>query len=649
MKYSFNNVKVASLESRRSREIEELIQYYGGKPVTAESVREVPSVSDKDIHSLIDNLDKKNIDALVFMTAYGTKILLDAVEQKIGKKKTINLLNRTNIIGRGIKSRSALRNYGIKILNTKPVPNTWQDITQLLSSRNMLANKTIALQQQSRKNKRLANALKTGGAEVLSIPVYRSMLPEDTENLQKLIEQISANNIDVCLFTNSQQIKNINTFAKKAGTLKKMLDGFKKVVVTSVGHSTTTSLLENGLTVDYEPENPRMGNLVRETARRFQYLIHKKKTAFKNSVNTNNWKRTEMDWGISSDKERKSITRKSAFIKTCMKESTSYKPVWIMRQAGRFSRHYRQIRSKYTFQQLCKTPEIASEVTLMAVDQLGVDAAIIFSDILLILEPLGIRLSYSRTDGPRIENMFRTKSSLDRLNEFDEKELNYVYRAIKLTRKALNPEIPLIGFAGAPFTLASYAIEGGASRNYENTKGIMYRDSELWNEIMRVLTHATVKYLNRQIDSGADAVQIFDSWIGCLSPFDYEKYVLPHMTYLFENINKTVPSIHFGTGTSTLLKLMKQAGGDVMGLDWRVDIKKAWKEIGYDSAIQGNLDPVVLFSTPSEIKKRVQLMLSKTRGRNGHIFNLGHGVLPGTPPDNVLHLIDAVHEYSSKN
>jgi uroporphyrinogen decarboxylase len=320
-----------------------------------------------------------------------------------------------------------------------------------------------------------------------------------------------------------------------------------------------------------------------------------------------------------------------------------------MRQAGRFSRHYRKIRTKYTFQQLCKTPEIASEVTLMAVDQLGVDAAILFSDILLILEPLGINLSYTKTDGPRIENIFRTKKSLDKLKEFDENQLDYVYKAVQLTRKALNPEIPLIGFAGAPFTLASYAIEGGASRNYENTKGIIFRDPELWNEIMKILTSATIKYLNRQIESGADAVQLFDSWIGCLSPFDYEKYVLPHMSYLFKNINKTVPSIHFGTGTATLLKLMKEAGGDVIGLDWRVDLSKAWKEIGYDTAVQGNLDPVVLFSTPSEIKKRVNYILNQVRGRKGHIFNLGHGVLPGTPPDNVLHLIDAVHEYSSKN
>ena len=426
MKYSFNNIKVASFESRRAREIQELILYYGGRPVIAESVREIPSISDKDIQTLIENLDNQNIDVLIFITAYGTNILLDAVENRIGKKKTIKLFNRTNIVARGIKSRSALRNYGIKILNSKPVPNTWQDIVQLMTKRDLLENKTIALQQQSKKNKRLANALNSSGAKILSIPVYKSVLPKDTANLQYVIEQISANNVDVCLFTNSQQIKNINKFAKKIGLFEKMQEGFKKTVVASVGNSTSASLTENGLTVDYEPENPRMGNLVRETARRYQYLLLKKKTASNNSVNTNNWKRAEMDWGIASGKKLKSITRESSFIKTCYKKTSPYKPVWIMRQAGRFSRHYRQIRSKYTFQQLCKTPEIASEVTLMAVDQLGVDAAIIFSDILLILEPLGIKLTYSKTDGPRISNMFRTNSSLEQLNDFDENDLKFI-------------------------------------------------------------------------------------------------------------------------------------------------------------------------------------------------------------------------------
>jgi len=243
--------------------------------------------------------------------------------------------------------------------------------------------------------------------------------------------------------------------------------------------------------------------------------------------------------------------------------------------------------------------------------------------------------------------LFIKKKSIENIREFEAGELEFLYKALRITRKALKPEIPLIGFAGAPFTLASYAIEGGSSRNFELTKSLMYKDPELWNQIMSLLTNATVKYLNRQAKEGADAIQIFDSWIGCLSPEDYKNYVLPHMRVLFSKINKNVPTIHFGTGTASLLKLMKAAGRAVIGFDWRVDINKAWRQIGYDSAVQGNLDPITLFSTPSIIRKKVKELLKAVKGRNGHIFNLGHGVLPGTPPDNVLALVDAVHEYSS--
>ncbi|KAB2822881.1 MAG: uroporphyrinogen decarboxylase, partial [Candidatus Dadabacteria bacterium] len=267
--------------------------------------------------------------------------------------------------------------------------------------------------------------------------------------------------------------------------------------------------------------------------------------------------------------------------------------------------------------------------------------------ILLIIEPLGIDLEFSKGEGPRILKPVRSGNAIDGLKWFEPESMGFVYEAVRITRRALDPEKALIGFAGAPFTVASYVIEGGGSRNYENTKQLMYNDGEAWHALMEKLTRATAAYLNRQIESGADAVQLFDSWVGCLSPDDYIEYVQPHMKKLIGEVAKGVPVIYFGTGTATLLELMKECGSTVIGLDWRVDIASAWERIGYDVAVQGNLDPVVLYSGHSEIRKRAEDILRKASGRPGHIFNLGHGILPRTPVDNVLALVDAVHEYSA--
>ncbi len=648
MKHSFNNLNVASFESRRSKEIGRLIEYNGGIPHIAESVVEVPSKSSKEIEELCLKLKNKEIDILIFLTGFGTKLLLENLERRLGTKPVKKLLSNTILVGRGIKSRSVLRNSGLTPLYSKPIPNTWQEIVKTLSDKQLLKDKNIAVQEYSKKNNRFIRSLKKGGANVLSIPVYKSELPKDTGPLVHLVSSIIKGRIDICLFTSSQQVANIFRFAKKLKKGEELKKSFKRVVIGSVGPNTSLALSDHGIKADYEPENPRMGNLVREMARRSQYLLTKKRTSAKNRVDTNIWKRIDTNWGSISEKNRKEITNNSAFMKACRRQKTDFTPIWIMRQAGRFSRHYRAVRASLSFLELCKSPQISSEVTLMAVDQLGVDAAIIFSDILLILEPLGINITYTKSDGPRVLNPLRTKKGIENIRKFETDELDFMFEALRITRRALKPEIPLLGFAGAPFTLASYAIEGGASRNFEITKSLMYKDPELWNRIMSVITDATIKYLNRQAKEGADAVQVFDSWIGCLSPEDYKTYVFPHMKKLFSEIDKDTPSIHFGTGTSSLLGLMKQAGGTVIGFDWRVDIDRAWKDIGYNCPVQGNLDPIVLFSTPSIIRKKVKELLGKVKGRKGHIFNLGHGVLPGTPPDNVLALIDAVHEYSSR-
>jgi uroporphyrinogen decarboxylase len=339
----------------------------------------------------------------------------------------------------------------------------------------------------------------------------------------------------------------------------------------------------------------------------------------------------------------------SPFMKACRREPVPYTPIWLMRQAGRYMREYREVREKTTFLELCKNPSLATEVTVTAAERLGVDAAIIFADILLILEPIGIDLEFAKGEGPIIHNPIRKASDVDRLEELENvSSLSFVFDAIRLTRKSLKPDIPLIGFSGAPFTLASYMTEGGGSKNYVHTKSLMYGDPGAWHAMMSLIARGLSKYLRAQIDAGAQAVQLFDSWVGCLSPDDYREYVLPHSRSVVESIPPGVPVIHFGTGTAALLELMSEAGGNVIGLDWRVRLDDGWQRVGSDKAIMGNLDPVTLFSSTDVIRAHAKRILGQAGGRPGHIFNLGHGILPETPVENVVALVDMVHEMSAK-
>jgi len=312
-------------------------------------------------------------------------------------------------------------------------------------------------------------------------------------------------------------------------------------------------------------------------------------------------------------------------------------------------KEYRNLRKKYSFLEMCKKPELAAEVTLQPLQKLNVDAAIIFSDILIPLEPMGVEFEFAKGEGPVFHRPVREIKDVKRLKIIKpEEDTPFLMEAIRIVRKELEGKVPLIGFSGAPFTLASYIIEGGQSKNYLLTKNLMHQNRSTWDRLMEKLSEVLIRYLNAQIKAGVQAIQVFDSWVGCLSPADYEEYVLPYSKKVLNGIIKSVPRIHFGTSTSTLLPLMKRAGGDVIGVDWRVDLGEAWSRIGYNAGIQGNLDPVVLFGSIDLIKKEVKRILHQAGGRPGHIFNLGHGILPNTPVENVAALVDMVHEYSSK-
>jgi uroporphyrinogen decarboxylase len=350
------------------------------------------------------------------------------------------------------------------------------------------------------------------------------------------------------------------------------------------------------------------------------------------------------------------MTRDSRFLRACRREEVDRTPVWFMRQAGRYMPEYRAVRERHGFLQMVKTPEVAAEVTLQPIDAFAVDAAIIFADILPPLEGMGLKLTYEAGEGPVIHNPIRSEADIAALRQPDPREtVAYTIEAIRVTKRALAGRVPLIGFSGAPFTLASYALEGGGSKDYRRTKALMYANPRAWHALMGKLADLVGAYLVAQVEAGADAVQLFDSWAGALAPADYAEYVLPYVQQAVQHVRSQVagsgaeapPIIYFGTDTTGLLGLLRQIGADVIGVDWRVTLDDAWAQLGPGVAVQGNLDPATLFAPWPEIERRARDILERAAGRPGHIFNLGHGILTETPVENVRRLADYVHSYGA--
>jgi uroporphyrinogen decarboxylase len=344
------------------------------------------------------------------------------------------------------------------------------------------------------------------------------------------------------------------------------------------------------------------------------------------------------------------MSQADRFLRACRRQPVDTTPVWLMRQAGRYMAEYRALREQYSILDLVKTPDLATQVTLQPIRAFNLDAAIIFADILPLLESMGLQLEFSKGDGPVIHNPLRTAAEVQALTTLPAEEaLNFTLQAIRQVKTELAGKLPLIGFSGAPFTLASYAIEGGASRNYLLVKSLMYEQPKTWHILMEKLAVAVGNYLRAQAEAGADALQLFDSWVGALSPADYREYVLPYSREAIEIARQAnAPLIHFSTGTSGMLPLLKEAGGDVIGVDWRIDLAEASRQLGVEVAIQGNLDPVVLFAPIPEIKRQAARLLDSLKDRPGYIFNLGHGILQHTPVEHVAALVDFIHQYTQK-
>ena len=340
----------------------------------------------------------------------------------------------------------------------------------------------------------------------------------------------------------------------------------------------------------------------------------------------------------------------SRFLRACRCQPTDTTPIWLMRQAGRYMSEYRQLRQSYGILELIKTPELACEVTMQPIEAFDLDAAIIFADILPPLEGMGLSLEFVKGEGPVIHNPVRTAADIEALRTpAPEESLSFTLEAIKLARRELDGRgLPLIGFSGAPFTLAAYAVEGGSSRNFRHAKSLMMGNPSQWDRLMTKLSQVVGNYMLAQAQAGAHVLQLFDSWVGALNPADYRRLVMPYSKKAIEIARgANVPIIHFGTNTNGMLELIRDAGGDVIGVDWRIDLDRAWERLGSGVAIQGNLDPIALFAPWPELRQRAESVLEQAAGRPGHVFNLGHGILPQTPIDNVRRLVDFVHEYGN--
>ncbi len=643
----FNGAAVVSFESRLADLMVDDILRNGGRPVSGPSLREVPLTDHAEVFSFAEKLFAGKVDVLLCTTGVGTRILLEALASRAEPHRVTESLSRLTVIARGPKPARVLKEWNIPVTIMVPEPSTWVEVIEALDVNHRgvgLKGRAVAVQEYGEPNERLVQALREKGARVIQVSIYRWALPEDKAPLMNAVRQVVEGKVQVALFTNSVQVDYLMRFASEEGVEPLLKQALKRVVVASIGPLTTDALVRQGVAVDHEASHPKMGVLVEEAAQRSAELIRDKKEGISRTVT-----RVRPLPPDFSPQDSAAARMNSPFLQACRREPSSVTPVWIMRQAGRYLEEYRRIRQKVSFMELCKTPELAAEVTLLAAERLRVDAAILFSDILLIVEPMGFSLEYGSEGGPSITGRVTTADEVDRLSEIEPAEsLAFVFDAVRLIRNSLDARLPLIGFAGAPFTLAAYALEGGGSKSFLQTKRFMYNDPGAWHALLRKISRGLVKYLNAQIGAGADAIQLFDSWVGCLGPADYRQFVLPHTKSVIDGLKPGVPVIHFGTGTAAFLKEMREAGGDVIGVDSRIELDQAWEIIGHDRGIQGNLDSALLCADRGLIRDRVKRILEQAAGRPGHIFNLGHGILPQTPQENAVALVEYVHEFSHR-
>ena len=509
----------------------------------------------------------------------------------------------------------------------------WRDLLISLDHKFPVANLNVALESTIDVHG-IAAGLEARGAQVFRFtPIdFNQDDPSSTE--QDILDAIEDGDLGTLLFPNPICAARFTSLigGRERPVLTK---NTRDIVIMALGEETEQTLSHRGLECDVVLSHDQLENEIEQSLR----IVRADKQKLANSYSG----------AEVSAMDETAAWYNSPFMKAIRREPVDVTPIWMMRQAGRYMQEYRAVREKTPFLDLCRNPQLCSEVMCTAVNRLGVDAAIIFSDLLPILVPMGFDLEFAKGDGPVIHNPVRSPGDVDRVKPLtNNDELQFVMDTVKQTRQDLPADMPLIGFAGAPFSLASYLIEGGSTKNYALTKQLMFGDPSAWDELMSRLTSSITVYLKGQIEAGAQCVQLFDSWAGCLGVHDYRKYVLPYVSQIIVQISPLAPVINFATGNPALLPELAMTSAQVIGVDWRVPLDRAWKTVGYDRAVQGNLDPTVLLTTPERIREQLQIVLDQAGGRPGHIFNLGHGILPQTPVENAIALVDMVHELSQR-
>ncbi len=536
----FSGLRVAAFESRRAADMSSMIERFGGVPSVSPSMREVPIAENREAVDFAHRVMTGQIDIIIFLTGVGVRHLLAEVERHVDRQRLLAAISDIVTITRGPKPVAALRELGLVPTHRVPEPNTWREVLETIDREHILvAQQNVGLQEYGLPNASLVAGLEARGARVHTVKVYKWDLPVDVGPLEANIRAIAAGEIDVAMFTSSPQVVNLLRLAERLKLTAPLREGLAHTVVASIGPTTSETLDELNLHVDLEPEHPKMGQLVATAAARSPELVRRKRSPIV----------TPAVAGAAAVKPVSGPWDEGPFMRACRGQPVERTPIWLMRQAGRYMSEYRAVREKVSFLELCKNPALCAEVMITAVEKLDVDAAIIFSDLLPILEPMGLELEYSPGDGPVIHNPLREAGDVERFSELESVEpLDFVLDTVRQTRAGLSPEVPVIGFAGALFTLASYAIEGGASRNYLHTKSLMYGDAGAWDAILGRLARAVARYLAAQIKAGAQAVQLFDSWVGCLGVEDYRRYVLPYTKAIIDALPPEVPVINFITG-----------------------------------------------------------------------------------------------------
>ena len=594
--------------------------------------------------NLLGALNIGTIDIMMFRTAAGVVQFIENLRHH-DRNRALNSLTDIQIIAASPKASTALHSNGLPPHVTVDGDASWRHVLTSIDqnyrstdrSGSPLATLNIALEDCADWFS-LSSGLEARGARVQQMDLFPSLVKVPKLTVQDFFEQIEAKTYEAFWFQSAVDASVFLRLSKQFGRARLTDHLLDHHIVISGSNAATEILNDRGIPIDVTCDQSTISESLDHVAAQISLLRTRKSNSIKN-----------MSGPSSSSNDPNAPWYNSPFMKACRGEPTDVTPIWMMRQAGRYMAEYREVRANVSFLELCANSQLCSEVMCTAVNRLGVDAAIIFSDLLPILVPMGLDLEFVKGDGPVIHNPVRTTADIDRVKPLDSNaELEFVMETVRLTRRDLPADMPLIGFAGAPFTLASYMIEGGASRNYATTKTMMHGDPGAWNQLMQHLVQSISIYLNGQIEAGAQCVQLFDSWAGCLSFEDYRTHVHPHVQKIIASLPSDVPVINFATGNPALLPLLADTRASVIGIDWRTRLDDAWQTVGHDRAVQGNLDPTVLLTNPTEIRRQAKIVLDQAAGRPGHIFNLGHGILPMTDVNNAIALVDAVHELSQK-